>query len=126
VAVAWRYVPPKLDAVPVIHAAGEAGVQAAADVLLEASQRLVPVDTGALRDSGQVTQEGLEAAVSYGREDGAGRDGQDTAAYAAVQHERLDYAHPNGQAKYLEQPMSSEREAIVGALAEELRKALAL
>jgi hypothetical protein len=88
------------------------------------SQRLVPVDTGALKDSGRVSQDGLEAAISYGAEDGAGRNGQDTAAYAVPQHERLDFEHPNGQAKYLEIPMHSQAERVAEVIVGGLRRVI--
>lgn len=116
--MSWRYTPPKVNAVIRLHTAGRVAVQAAAEHLLEASQPLVPVESGALRGSGEVTVDGLTAAVSYGTD-------EQTAAYAAVQHERLDFAHPNGgQAKFLEQPMYTERDQVAIELAVPLRKAL--
>lgn len=73
---------------------------------------LVPVDTGNLRSTADTTQPKLTGAnrvrveVSFG---GPTKDAPEGANYAAVQHERVDYAHPNGgQAKYLEQPFLEE------------------
>jgi len=70
------------------------------------SQDLVPVDTGNLRASMDVTRPkkaGVKQArveITYG-----GTTGGKPINYAIIQHERLDYNHPKGgQAKYLEQP----------------------
>jgi len=62
---------------------------------------IVPVDTGVLRNTGLVeppepTLDGVSVTLGFGGP---------AAIYAAVQHERLDYHHPVGQAKYLEQPV---------------------
>ena len=78
------------------QAAGALGDRAKA--ILEASNRLVPVDTGELQDSGsgtEVTRRGdvIEVAVQY------------TAPHGAAVHEDLDVAHPSGQAKFLQQPL---------------------
>lgn len=62
----------------------------ARQVLKEARER-APVDEGGLRKSGKVTTDDLEAMVKF------------TAPHAWLQHEKLEYQHPNGgQAKYLE------------------------
>lgn len=122
--IRFDYKPPTVDARASVRAAGEVAVDAAAQVVFDESQRLVPVDTGALQASGRVTRDGLEAVISYGAEDGAGRRGQDTAAYAVVQHERLDFEHPHGQAKYLETALHSQTEKVAEALVEGLRRAL--
>lgn len=117
--VAWRYTPPAVNAVPRVAAAAEAAVEAAAQHVLDVSQPLVPVDTGALRDSGKVTPDGMSAHVSY---EGIAEDGYD---YGQRQHEDMQLHHPNGgQPKFLEQPLTSEADAIAEALAVELRKAL--
>ena len=66
------------------------------------SQTLVPVDTGVLRGSMDIsrqksfTQKTTTAVISYGGP---------AAPYALIQHENMEFEHPNGgQAKYLEQP----------------------
>lgn len=122
--ITFDYTPPNMSALVVLRAAAEEVVGEAAQLVFHESQRLVPVDTGALKASGRVTQDGLEAAISYGGEDGAGRNGQDTAAYAVPQHERLDFEHPNGQAKYLEIPMHAQADRVAEALAAGLRRVL--
>lgn len=70
-----------------------------AQQILERSQDLVPVRTGALRDSGYITsgdQGGYPSVtITYGGGD---------VDYAYKVHEDLEMRHPNGgQAKYLEQ-----------------------
>lgn len=68
------------------------------ELMEEIKQEYVPVDTGALRDSGFVSDpivNGNEISISMGF----------TEEYALVQHERLDYYHSHGQAKYLEVPL---------------------
>lgn len=122
--ITFDYTPPNMSALVVLRAAAEEVVGEAAQLVFHESQRLVPVDTGALKASGRVTQDGLEAAISYGGEDGAGRNGQDTAAYAVPQHERLDFEHSNGQAKYLETALHSQTEKVAEVLVEGLRRAL--
>ena len=66
------------------------------------SQTLVPVDTGVLRGSMDITrqksftQATTSAIISYGGP---------AAPYALIQHENMEFEHPTGgQAKYLEKP----------------------
>jgi len=67
-----------------------------AEDILDASQLLVPVETGALRASGRVEETEDGAEVIYGN---------DMVNYALYVHEDLQARHPRGgQAKYLEQP----------------------
>lgn len=77
------------------------GMVDATNQLLAMSNDLVPVDTGALRDSG-VAAVADELTVVHG-EVAYGTTGT-TDIEAIEQHERLDFAHPVGQAKFLEQP----------------------
>lgn len=121
-----QYSPPTADAALLVHAAAEHAVDAMGQHLLQAAQALVPVESGALQASGRVSPDGdLQVAVSFGQDDGAGVDGQDTAAYAIVQHEHLEFHHPNGgQAKYLETPLHSEADALMATVATTLRAAL--
>lgn len=89
------------------------------DHLLSASKKLVPFEHGALKKSGQVVMEGDgEGSVQYGTT-------PETAAYAVVQHERMDFHHPRGgQAKYLEAAMTREAQRIFQIISQELRKAI--
>jgi hypothetical protein len=75
------------------------GLQDAAQILYDKSQELVPVDSGRLKASGQITSNnkkglGAELTVDYGGPE---------APYAFIVHELLDLHHvPPTQAKYLE------------------------
>lgn len=69
-----------------VRAQAPMAVQAAADVLLSVSREQCPVDSGYLRASGEVSQDGLTARVSY------------SAPYAAIVHET--------QEKFLENPLN--------------------
>lgn len=137
-AVRFKYTPPKIDARVALAAAGAVAVEAAAQALLDASQPLVPEETGALKASGRVEGEGLHRYVTYGRDDdntveitgfsddGAAQ-GRETHAptnqYVEIQHEDMEFHHPNGGgAKFLEKPMNSEHDAIAAAMALPLRK----
>lgn len=86
--------------------------------ILNESKKLVPVDTGALRNSGmvegpKVDSDGVEVEITYG---GSGLQ------YAAVVHEDLSMSHSptlmtkitkkprRGQAKYLEIPVKAQED----------------
>jgi hypothetical protein len=85
-------------------------------VMAISQERYVPVDTGALRSSGHVTEpaaspSGVSITLGYGGP---------AAGYAIFVHENLNAKHTTGQAKYLETPLNEnlgeiERE-IVGEL----------
>ncbi len=78
---------------------------------------LVPVDTGVLRNTGHVDPPQRDArgvSVTMGF-------GGPAAPYAAVQHERLDYNHPVGQAKYLSEPLNRNLRTISRAIAAAIR-----
>jgi hypothetical protein len=87
------------------------GLAAASEYLLEASRRLVPHEEGTLERSGVASVDAgqLRAAVSY-----------DT-PYAVRQHEEMDYQHDLGRtAKYLENPLNSERSVLLRIMAGEI------
>ncbi|MFD3574773.1 minor capsid protein [Streptomyces sp. NPDC058644] len=87
------------------------GLQRALEHTLGEANKLVPLDEGTLRRSGRVDVDGLNGAISY-----------DT-VYAVRQHEELTWKHlPGRQAKYLEQPMNSEREVMLQLMAVPLRR----
>lgn len=91
------------------------GLRLAAEHLLEVSRQLVPIEEGTLERSGvaSVDERDLRAAVSY-----------DT-PYAVRQHEELTWRHDEGrQAKYLEDPMNSERRRMADIIAAEIRRSL--
>lgn len=116
-ALTVRYIPPKVDPRVALHAVVPLATNAGAHVLLAKADPLVPEDTGKLRASGRVTQDGDRAVVSFSA---IAPDGYD---YAAIQHERMDFQHEHGQARYLDQPMHEARTEVFEAVVEVLRKA---
>lgn len=92
-----------------------------AQLAFRESQRLVPVDTGTLRASGQVMTakevgNGVEIIMGYG---GA------ASAYAMRQHEDLSYKHREGkQAKYLEQPILARKEKLRANIVKRIERIL--
>ena len=85
------------------------GMWTAGRFLLRESQKLVPVDTGALKASGKVlvrnnSDDAPEYIVTYGNGE---------VSYAVYQHENLDYFHETGQAKFLEQPAREYRKTMI-------------
>lgn len=87
----------------------EDGIIEGAEMIIEASQELVPYFSGALHDSAEVIpwETGGRRHDLIEVEFGYGLSGQAAGAYAWIQHEALDFQHPGGgQAKYLEQPMN--------------------
>lgn len=122
-AVQFKYTPPKIDARLALAAAGAVAVDAAATVLLKASDALVPVEEGILLASGRVETEGLHASVTYGRDDDGTEHHAPSNQYVVPQHEDQEFHHPNGgKSKFLEDPMNSEHTAIAAAMAVPLKK----
>jgi hypothetical protein len=101
--------------------AGRAGLYAEAEVIMTRSKtEFVPVDDGILRSTGHVkppVTEGNETTITLGF-------GGPAAPYAVVQHERLDYQHTVGQAKYLEQPAVEAARGLSARLAAFIRQAI--
>ncbi|MEU2443560.1 minor capsid protein [Streptomyces althioticus] len=98
-----------------MRAAAARGLLLGAEHVLTEAQNLVPLDEGALQNTGtaSVDEGSLTAMVSY-----------DT-PYAARQHEELDWRHaPGRQAKYLEQPLNAERATVLDLVAAQMRRAL--
>lgn len=112
----WRWQPDITVARAAVLQGAQDGMTAATQALLDMANELVPVATGELRDSGAtaVAAEGqvVHGAVSYGTDE------------AVPQHERLDYAHNDGQAKYLEQPLFAGKDELLGHLADGLSQAM--
>ena len=100
----------RAQAIQAIHdTALDAIEQATYRFIYDSSQQLVPLDEGPLQESGEVIVEGDAVIVSYGK--------GESAAYAVIQHENLNYAHaPGRQAKYLEQPFRTAIPQIIGAV----------
>jgi hypothetical protein len=100
-----------------LEAAAERAVLLGGEHVLGESSKVVPIEEGTLSRSGKVTAETqgnvAVAAVSY-----------DT-AYAARQHEELDYRHDEGRAaKYLETPLLAESDTVLAIAANEVGKVL--
>lgn len=92
-----------------------------ADELLADAREEVPVDTGALHDSGKVTGDAgsvfigpksVEFVVSFGGGD---------VDYAVYVHEDLTKRHTFGKAKYLEDPFNRRVRGLLGRLASGVR-----
>jgi hypothetical protein len=90
------------------------GSRAAAELLLEVSNRRVPLETGQLLASGQVTTDAAgRAAVSYSDPN------------AVRQHEDPHYQHDPGRSrKYLEIPMMTQRPRMLRVMARTIRNVL--
>lgn len=78
-------------------------------LLQRLSQKIVPVDTSALKNSGFTRDEGTgfhtQVIVGY------------TASYAIYVHERTDLRHKEGkQAKFLTGPLAENRKKILGVM----------
>lgn len=73
---------------------------------------LIPYEFGHLVGTADVQVNGNDASLTY--------DGP----YARRQHEELTWRHEQGQAKYLEQPMHTERDTALAIVAKEIREAL--
>ncbi|MGW0550562.1 hypothetical protein [Streptomyces altiplanensis] len=87
------------------------GLQRALEHTLGEAKKLVPLEEGTLERSGQVNVDGLNGNITF-----------DT-VYAVRQHEEMDWKHlPGRQAKYLEQPMNTERTVMLELMAVGLRR----
>jgi len=89
--------------------------------IFDESQRLVPVDTGRLKRSGELsvkrTGGTIVAKIGYGRE------GKHIVDYATKVHEVLTFRHAAPtQAKFLEQPLLAQMSLIPGRMAEHIKK----
>ncbi|WP_433793940.1 hypothetical protein [Actinoplanes sp. CA-252034] len=91
-----------------LRGASADGLEFAAEHLLQVSTQLAPHEEGDLARSGEVSSDadGQTFAVSFDR------------PYAVRQHEDLTLRHDDGkQAKYLEEPMSSEHDTMLRLIA---------
>ncbi|HET6356095.1 minor capsid protein [Streptomyces sp.] len=87
------------------------GLRRALEHTLGVSKRQVPLEEGTLERSGKVDVDGLDGSISY-----------DT-VYARRQHEEMDWKHlPGRKAKYLEDPMISERDTMLRLMAVSMRR----
>lgn len=106
---------PQVDVGAAVTDAAAVGMRLAMERVLQVSQQRVPFDEGVLQSTGESAVEVNGTTVTGG----VGYDGP----YAVVQHERLDFVHPNGrQAKYLESAFADEAETIRRILATQIRR----
>jgi hypothetical protein len=78
------------------------------------SQRLVPVDTSALKQSGVFNRGGDVIEMSYGNY---------ATPYAWIVHERMDVHHdPPTQAKFLEQPFRAALPTLTATIARRMKE----
>lgn len=92
------------------------GLYLGASVIMTDAKERAPLDKGDLRGSGYVTlpQTGSgEVAVELGF-------GGPAASYAVVQHERTDYRHTEGEAKYLEKAIDAKSGEAAGIIGESI------
>ncbi|TIH33680.1 hypothetical protein [Subtercola vilae] len=80
----------------------------AAEHVRGVSVGLAPIETGDLRGKAAVKPDGESAEIYY------------PGPYARNQHYSLDFRHTEGQALYLEQPMLTEKDAVMKIIADEL------
>lgn len=86
--------------------AASKGLEKALEHTLGVSQNQVPLEESILQKSGKVSVVELEGVITYGTK------------YAVRQHEELTWKHaPGRKAKYLEDPMNSERQAMLRLMA---------
>lgn len=81
--------PPNLALLAEVEHACREAEDAIAEMWLEAGTPQVPVDTGELQSTGKTGRDGDRAVVSWA-------DTDETRVYGPIQHERLDFNHPNG------------------------------
>lgn len=93
------------------------GIEKAMGIIYDASQPLVPVDTGALKRSGQIEEVDSGMKMKYHSENPI--NGYN---YAPIQHENLTFNHRVGQAKYLENAVKENMDSIINAIVEEVLK----
>ena len=106
---------------------GGIALQQEADAILDASQPLVPVDTGSLKASGKVDTISIagpvvSTAVRYGGT--AGVQGRVPERYAWIVHEDTTKRHSIGQSHYLSQPTFAATQGMLARIAEQIRNGL--
>lgn len=98
-----------------VRKAAEAGLREEAEIEMEEAKRRTPVDTGALRASGHVEQQGLRVTLAFGGP---------AASYAEKVHEDVEAFHRVGQAKFLESTLKESAPHMTERLAVRIRKKL--
>lgn len=93
------------------------GIEKAMGIIYDASQPLVPVDTGALKRSGVIEEVENGMKIKYHSENP--KTGYN---YAVIQHENMSFHHRVGQAKYLEDAIKNNIDEIERVIVEEVKK----
>lgn len=99
----------------IVNGAAVRGLALAAEHVLGESNKNIPHEEGILEGTGSTSVDAreLQAAISY-----------DT-PYAAVQHEDMTLRHDNGRsAKYLENALNGETDAVRNIIAKAIKKEL--
>lgn len=96
-----------------LRAAEPEALRAGMEHIGEVAASLTPVEEGTLVRSQRVEVEGNTAQISS------------NTPYSRYQHEKLSLRHPNGgQAKFIEQPMLTEKDTALAIVARTLGEAL--
>lgn len=109
-----------------ILSASKQGLYEEGEEIFAESQQEVPVDTGALKRSGYIEKQGNSVDIGYGRSEELGASNQTPNTYMVAVHERLDVYHPNGKAKFLEDPVNRHTRKGADSIADKIRKLLHL
>lgn len=109
-----------------ILSASKQGLYEEGEEIFAESRQEVPVDTGALKRSGYIEKQGNSVNIGYGRSDELGASNQTPNTYMVAVHERLDVYHPNGKAKFLEDPVNRHTRKGADSIADKIRKLLHL
>lgn len=92
-------------------AAMRRGLKKAIRIPFNISQKIVPIDFGPLKESGEIISGPDSESIVY------------EAPYAVVQHENLEFNHaPGKQAKYLEQPWRESRKRMTDIIKRETKE----
>ena len=95
-------------------------------IMTRSKRDFVPVDQGILRSTGHVTGGSPRDTLGRfsGKTDVTLAYGGPAAPYAIVQHERLDFRHTVGEAKYLERPAMDAVPGMAQRVAQDVKGAI--
>jgi len=109
----------------------KAALKQEAEIIMTQSKREVPVDTGALKNSGFVsepTQSGQNISIKLGYGGTSTKvnpkTGEVTTVYAIYVHENTAWHHRVGKAKFLEDPIMRAREKLMNRIAYRVKRLL--
>lgn len=93
------------------------GTRKAIEFIYNKSQPMVPVDTGRLKASGKIIEEGNNISIIYHAENPNSKYN-----YAPIQHEHMRFKHRVGSAKYLEKPIRENYDHLKEIIIKEIFK----